>query len=85
MMAPAICAPFLARACTRAKSRPQLGQSGSFELALHIRSPGHDEEGPMPHAGLNLEVDLIEAAQAEIEAAHWRSRQLTVLKYCVGR
>ena len=42
---------------------------GSFELALHILYPGYDEEGPMPHAGLNLEVDLIEAAQAEVEGA----------------
>lgn len=44
---------------------------GSFELALHILHPG-DEDGPMPHAGLNLEVDRIEAAQAEIEAAGGR-------------
>ena len=42
---------------------------GSFELALHILHPGAHEEGPLPHAGLNLEVDLIEVAQAEIEAA----------------
>lgn len=49
---------------------------GSFELALHILSPGHEEEGPMPHAGLNLEVDLIEAAQAEIEAAGGRMTEL---------
>jgi extradiol dioxygenase family protein len=33
---------------------------GSFELALHILSPDHVEEAPLPHAGLNLEVDLIE-------------------------
>lgn len=39
-----------------------------FELALHILPPG-DDEGPIPHAGLNLEVDLIEDAQVEIEAA----------------
>jgi predicted enzyme related to lactoylglutathione lyase len=42
---------------------------GDFELALHILYPGHDGEGPLPHAGLNLEVELIEAAQAEVEAA----------------
>jgi predicted enzyme related to lactoylglutathione lyase len=42
---------------------------GQFELALHILPPGDDEEGPLPHAGLNLEVDLIEDAQIEIEAA----------------
>jgi predicted enzyme related to lactoylglutathione lyase len=41
---------------------------GAFELALHILSAGSEEpEGPLPHAGLNLEVDDIEAVQAEIE------------------
>jgi predicted enzyme related to lactoylglutathione lyase len=40
---------------------------GSFELALHILSPGDMEEAPLPHAGLNLEVDLIEPMQAVIE------------------
>jgi predicted enzyme related to lactoylglutathione lyase len=40
---------------------------GSFELALHILSPGHMDEAPLPHAGLNLEVDLIEQMQALIE------------------
>ena len=40
---------------------------GTFELALHILSPGHVEEAPMPHAGLNLEVDLIEEMQKRIE------------------
>jgi len=39
---------------------------GSFELALHILSPSIVDEGPIPHAGLNLEVDLIEAMQARI-------------------
>lgn len=39
----------------------------SFQLALHILQPGHDEEAPMPHAGLNLEVDLIENVQKLIE------------------
>jgi len=29
----------------------------SFELALHILSPSNQEEAPLPHAGLNLEVD----------------------------
>jgi predicted enzyme related to lactoylglutathione lyase len=38
----------------------------SFELALHILSPSNEEEGPLPHAGLNLEVDLIEEMQAII-------------------
>jgi len=49
---------------------------GQVELALHILSPGHEGEGPIPHAGLNLEVDLIEAAQAEIEAAGGRMIEL---------
>ena len=49
---------------------------GNFELALHILHPGNTEEGPMPHAGLNLEVDLIEAAQAEIESAGGRMTEL---------
>jgi len=40
---------------------------GSFELALHILSPGDMEEAPLPHAGLNLEVDRIEAMQMRIE------------------
>jgi len=40
---------------------------GSFELALHILSPGDSDEAPLPHAGLNLEVDLIEEVQALIE------------------
>jgi len=40
---------------------------GSFELALHILSPSIVEEAPLPHAGLNLEVDLIEDMQARIE------------------
>jgi predicted enzyme related to lactoylglutathione lyase len=39
----------------------------SFELALHILSPGHMDEAPLPHAGLNLEVDLIEAMAVLIE------------------
>jgi predicted enzyme related to lactoylglutathione lyase len=38
---------------------------GSIELALHITHP--DSESPLPHAGLNLEVDKIEEIQAEIE------------------
>jgi predicted enzyme related to lactoylglutathione lyase len=40
---------------------------GSFELALHILSSSNVEEAPLPHAGLNLEVDLIEEMQARIE------------------
>jgi len=39
----------------------------SFELALHILSPSNQEEAPLPHAGLNLEVDLIEEMQGIIE------------------
>ena len=41
---------------------------GPFELALHILSPQSGEaEGPLPHAGLNLEVDSIEQLQVDIE------------------
>lgn len=40
---------------------------GSFELALHILSPGHMEEVPLPNAGLCLEVDSIEYMQELIE------------------
>ncbi len=41
---------------------------GSFQLALHILAPGHEEEQPLPHAGLNLQVELIEEMQKTIEA-----------------
>jgi len=40
---------------------------GSFELALHVLAAGHTDEAPLPHAGLNLEVDRIEDVQAAIE------------------
>ena len=40
---------------------------GAIELALHILSDADDSEGPLPHAGLNLEVDNIEEIQADIE------------------
>jgi predicted enzyme related to lactoylglutathione lyase len=40
---------------------------GAFELALHILGPSDVGEAPLPHAGLNLEVDSIEAFQARIE------------------
>ena len=40
---------------------------GSFELALHILSPGHTDDLPMPNAGLCLEVDSIEEIQDLIE------------------
>ena len=39
----------------------------SFELALHILSPGEMDEAPLPHAGLCLEVDRIEEMQTVIE------------------
>jgi predicted enzyme related to lactoylglutathione lyase len=40
---------------------------GSFELALHILSPGQMDEAPLPNAGLSLEAEQIEAMQASIE------------------
>ena len=49
---------------------------GSFELALHILPPGHTEEGPLAHAGLNLEVDIIEQMQALIEKSGGKMTEL---------
>lgn len=41
---------------------------GPIELALHILYPASkDDEAPIPHAGLNLQVDNIEEVQADIE------------------
>ena len=41
---------------------------GPIELALHILYPQSSEpEAPLPHAGLNVEVDNIEAMQVVIE------------------
>ena len=40
---------------------------GAIQLALHILSDQTELEGPLPHAGLNLEVDSIEEIQADIE------------------
>ena len=41
---------------------------GSFDLALHILARGSVAEQPLPHAGLNLEVDVIEDMQRLIES-----------------
>ena len=38
---------------------------GAIQLALHSLPAGND--GPLPNAGLNLEVDHIEEIQADIE------------------
>ncbi|MEZ5558631.1 MAG: hypothetical protein R3E86_08840 [Pseudomonadales bacterium] len=48
---------------------------GSFELALHILSGGN-AEAPIPHAGLNLEVDQIEDLQTRIEQRGGRITEL---------
>lgn len=40
---------------------------GSIQLALHILTEDHDDESPLPHAGLNVEVDNIEEMQIDIE------------------
>ncbi len=41
---------------------------GAVILALHILMPDSTEpEAPLPHAGLNFEVDNIEAVQTDIE------------------
>ena len=45
-------------------------------VALHILPAGESGEGPMPHAGLNLEVDDLDAALAELQAAGGELRAL---------
>jgi predicted enzyme related to lactoylglutathione lyase len=41
---------------------------GAIQLALHILYPNSREsEAPLPHAGLNLEVDSIEEIQERVE------------------
>jgi len=50
---------------------------GSFELALHILSPGDMEEVPLPNAGLCLEVDRIEDMLELIER---NGGKMTVLR-----
>jgi predicted enzyme related to lactoylglutathione lyase len=49
---------------------------GAIQLALHILNSNTECEGVMPHAGLNLEVDSIEAVQADIERLGGRMIQL---------
>ncbi len=49
---------------------------GSIELALHILSSSNNTEGALPHAGLNLEVDNIEAIQIDIERLGGRLTEL---------
>jgi len=49
---------------------------GSFELALHILSPGHDPEAPLPHAGLNLLVADIETMHQLITSAGGKMLEL---------
>jgi predicted enzyme related to lactoylglutathione lyase len=41
---------------------------GVIQVALHILPQSDEGEGPLPHAGLNLEVDNIEEIQADIES-----------------
>ncbi len=45
-------------------------------IALHILPAGESAEGPLPHAGLNLEVDDLDAALAELQAAGGELRAL---------
>ena len=49
---------------------------GNFELALHILSPQDQTENPIPHAGLNLLVDNIEAMQHIIETCGGKLTEL---------
>ena len=48
---------------------------GTFRVALHIIEAGVPER-PMPHAGLNLEIDQIETMQETIEALGGRMLEL---------
>lgn len=51
---------------------------GAIQLALHILYPNSsDPEAPLPHAGLNLEVDSIEEIQERVEK---RGGSLTELR-----
>ena len=45
-------------------------------VALHILPAADSPEGPLPHAGLNLEVDDLDAAVAELQAAGGELRAL---------
>lgn len=47
----------------------------TFRVALHIMDDGVTES-PLPHAGLNLEVDHIETMEAAIERAGGRMLEL---------
>lgn len=50
---------------------------GAIELALHILQPSSkDPEAPLPHAGLNMEVNNIEELQADIERLGGRLLEL---------
>jgi len=51
-------------------------QCGGLILALHILPEGEAVEAPLPHAGLNLEVDNLDAAVAELQAAGGELRAL---------
>lgn len=47
---------------------------GAIQLALH--SLPADDESPLPHAGLNLEVDQIEEIQESIDKLSGRMKEL---------
>ena len=51
---------------------------GGIEVAMHVIDPPRNEENesPLPHAGLNLEVDHIESIQADIERLGGRLLEL---------
>ena len=48
---------------------------GDFVVALHIVEAG-EPEAPLPHAGLNLEVDDLDAAVEELQAGGGTVRRL---------
>ena len=49
---------------------------GGIEFALHILVDGHQDDQPMPNAGLNLRVPNIEDYQARVEAEGGSLREL---------
>ena len=51
-------------------------QCDGLIVALHVLPAGESAEGPLPHAGLNLEVDDLDAALAALRAGGGSVRAL---------
>lgn len=47
---------------------------GAIQLALHILPA--DDDAPLPHAGLNLEVDSIEEMRTKVEKSGGQLREI---------